>query len=249
MRRFYDERAIINPVGAKLGDAETAVVTWSDHLFRELIAIYGAKELFELPGCSTLTVYEFYHGGKRMLAFKSSVGAPATVSAVEEVLASGVKNIVAFGICGALTDIPTRDLVVPDRAYIDEGTSRHYAEQGEYVEIVNSDKVARFLSGRGASYTKGGVWTTDAFYRETRTRAEHMKARGCVAVDMECSALQTVCDYRGKNLYQFFITADSLSGEEWEPNYILDNHDTADRADIDAVKAAVALAASLKPNV
>ena len=49
-----------------------------------------------------------------------------------------------------------------------------------------------------------------------------MRKNGCVAVDMECSALQIAADFRGKQFYTFFITADSLAGEEWEPNDILE---------------------------
>lgn len=245
MNKFFDEPAIIDPSGMDLGGAKTAVITWSDHLFREIVSLYGAKEIGELPGCSVINMYELTLNGKRILACKSHVGAPATVGAVEEILASGVENLVAFGICGALTDIPTRNLVVPDKAYRDEGTSGFYAEKSDFVKVANCDRVAEHLTRSGASFTVGGVWTTDAFYRETRTRAEYMKARGCIAVDMECSALQTVCDFRGKNLYQFFITADSLAGDKWQPNYILDGNETPDRADVEAVKAAVELAAGL----
>ena len=33
-----------------------------------------------------------------------------------------------------------------------------------------------------------------------------------ICVDMECSAFQAVCDFRGLELYQFVYTADSLNG-------------------------------------
>ena len=243
--KFFKEQAIINPTGIDLGDAKTMVITFSDHLFREIVDIYGAKKLCALPGCATVNIYSFELGGKKLLTYQSPVGAPAAVGAIEEVLASGVDNVVAFGICGALTDIPTRNLVVPTKAYRDEGTSCHYAEKSDFVEVINSDKVAAHLTEIGAKFVKGGVWTTDAFYRETRSRAEYMKSNGCVAVDMECSALQTVCSFRGKNFYTFFITADSLAGDEWQPNYILGENEAHDSADVAAVKAAVTLAAKL----
>ena len=51
------------------------------------------------------------------------------------------------------------------------------------------------------------------------------------------------CDYRGKNFYTFFITADSLAGEKWEPNYILDP--SATDAETAAVAAAIRLAKEL----
>ena len=39
---------------------------------------------------------------------------------------------------------------------------------------------------------------------------------GCIAVDMECSGLQAVCDYRGYEYYTFFYTGDLLDAPEWE---------------------------------
>ena len=53
-------------------------------------------------------------------------------------------------------------------------------------------------------------------YRETMGNRDARVAEGCIAVDMECSALQAVCNFRGMELYQFFYGADSLSGSKWD---------------------------------
>ncbi len=242
MIRFIDEPGIIAPIVGDMG-IKTAVTTFSRHLFGELISKTGAKKIFALPGGVEIDVYEFVHDGKRLAAYMSPVGAPAAVAAMEEMYARGVENIVAFGICGALIDIPTRKLVVPTRAFRDEGTSYHYAAASDYIDLTGSKAVAEYLSSCGLSFVEGATWTTDGFYRETRTRVNEMKANGCIAVDMECSALQAAACYRGKDFYTFFITADSLSGEEWEPNYLLDVKATS--AETVAVAAAVGFAAGL----
>ncbi len=242
MIEFIDEDGIISPEKRDFGTA-VAVTTFSDHLFDELKRRYSAKKIGEIPGGVVVPVYEFETGGKKLIAYQSPVGAPAAVGALEEVAGGSVKSVVAFGICGALVDVPPRSLVVPNRAFRDEGTSYHYRAPSDFIEIKNSARVAAHLKKSGLSHVVGGTWTTDGFYRETRSRAAYMKEKGCIAVDMECSALQAACDYRGYGFYTFFITADSLAGEEWEPNYIL--APDATNAEALAAVCAVELARSL----
>ncbi|MBR2329528.1 MAG: hypothetical protein IKA58_06575 [Clostridia bacterium] len=80
----------------------------------------------------------------------------------------------------------------------------------------------------GIGYVKGKTWTTDAMYRETMGNRDLRVAEGCVAVDMECAALQAVCDFRGMELYQFFYGADSLAGSKWNAR-ILGNYEISKR--------------------
>lgn len=239
---YRDEPGIIEPAGKNLG-IKTAVATFSKHLFDELVLRSGAKRVYMLPGAVECPVYAFDCGGKSIAAYMSPIGAPAAACALEQAAACGVENFVVFGICGALTDIPTRKLVVPTHALRDEGTSRNYTPSGEFIELKNHKTVYGKLSSYGLECECGGCWTTDGFYRETRSAASEAVHKGCIAVDMECAALQAVCDYRGKNFYTFFITADSLAGEKWEPNYILDP--SATDAETAAVAAAIRLAKEL----
>ena len=77
-------------------------------------------------------------------------------------------------------------------------------------------------------YLKGKTWTTDAMYRETMGNRDKRVTEGCIAVDMECSALQAVCNFRGMELYQFFYGADSLNGSKWNAR-ILGNYELSKR--------------------
>lgn len=246
MIEFIDEAGMIAPetTAVELG-TNVAVSTFSDHLFDILIKDFGAKKLCVLPGCASLPIYSINANGKSVVVYKSPVGAPAAVGALEVALASGIEHFITFGICGALVDVPPRTLIVPNRAFRDEGTSYHYLPAAEDISLKNSATVAAHLKASGVSVIEGGAWTTDGFYRETRTRLEYMKARGCVAVDMECSALQAVCDFRKKEFYTLFISADSLAGDEWNANYIMDEQHDRAPADVTAAHAAVALAEKL----
>ena len=253
MIKFIDENGIIDPKNVAPNDDKlselgvtTCIMLFSAHLFDELCVKYSAVKVGCFSGTADMPIYVITVEGKSVAVVKSGIGAPAAVGMAEEILATKcVHNLVAFGICGSLIDVPTRSFVVPDKAFRDEGTSYHYAPPTDYVELNNADYVEHALKKSGLSTVKGGVWTTDGFYRETKTRMNEMKNNGCIAVDMECSALQTLCNFRKKNFYTFFITADSLAGGEWEPNYILDVEKHAAPDEI-GVAAAVKLACELE---
>lgn len=242
MIRYIDEQGMISPIGEELG-IDVAITAYSSHTFGELLNQSGAKKIAAVYGCVDVDMYTFTVDGKKILVYKSPIGAPAAVAAMEEVMACGVKHVVAFGICGSLIPVPPHTFVVPDKAFRDEGTSLHYAPPADCVELKNSKRVADMLEQNGIATVAGGTWTTDGFYRETKTRADEMRACGCVAVDMECSAMEIAANFRGKDFYTFFITADSLAGEEWAPNDILELKVT--NSTTTAAVAAIRLAKSL----
>lgn len=244
MIRFIDEPGMIAPTHRDDIDAELAIATFSPHIFDELLRVTGAKFFRRIPGGCDIDVYMFDLNGKHVMVYRSPVGAPAAAATAEEVFACGVKKIIAFGICGTLIHTPPQTVIVPTKAYRDEGTSYHYMPAAEYIQIKNADTVNNLLNLLGIKTVVGGVWTTDGFYRETRTRADEMRNNGCVSVDMECSALQAVADFRGKQFYTFFISADSLADEEWQSNDIfrLEKTDTTTVACTAAVRIAEAIA-------
>lgn len=244
MIRFIDEPGVIAPMHWDDINAELAITAFSPHIFDELLRVTGAKLLRRIKGGCDVDVYMFTLNGKQVMVYRSPIGAPAAASTAEEVLACGVKKIIAFGICGTLIHTPPQTVIVPTKAYRDEGTSYHYLPAAEYIQVKNADTVNNLLNSLGIKTVVGGVWTTDGFYRETRTRADEMRNNGCVSVDMECSALQAVADFRGKQFYTFFISADSLADEEWQPNDILklEATDTVTIACTAAIRLAEAIA-------
>jgi uridine phosphorylase len=155
---------------------------------------------------------------RQVAVFRSGMGAPFAAAMVEELIARGARNIIVFGSCGVLDErLAAGHYIVPTEAYRDEGTSYHYAAPADYIRIRNADKVAEVLSDRNIPFVKSRIWTTDGLYRETRGNTAARLADGCIAVDMECSALQAVCDLRSCEIYQFVYAEDSLGGDTWEP--------------------------------
>lgn len=151
------------------------------------------------------------------LFYLSPIGAPTTVGILEEIVyAMGIKNIIMYGSAGALDkDITAKKIIVPTKAYRDEGTSYHYAPASEFIDINNHDFVSDILEEIDADYIKGYTWTTDAFYRETQAIYEERKSQGCICVEMEVSAVQAFANLRNINLFTFIYSADSLDHSGW----------------------------------
>jgi len=86
----------------------------------------------------------------------------------------------------------------------------------------------------------GPVWTTDAFYRETRDQVRARQAEGCLAVEMELAGVQAVCDFHGFALYDFLVTGDVLDAPVYEVGELQSaNHD------MDKLRIALELAGTL----
>ena len=56
------------------------------------------------------------------------------------------------------------------------------------------------------------------------------KDQGCICVDMECSAVAAVAQFREKEVFQFFYAADNLDADRWDMRS-LDNRDKLDEKD------------------
>ena len=155
----------------------------------------------------------------RIALFMSGTGASAAVNEYEELFALGIESIVVFGTCGVLdSSIKDCAILLPTLAYRDEGTSFHYAQASQTIAVnVNTHtQMKQFFQTHAIAYREAKVWTTDGFYRETRNKVERMKAAGYTCVDMECSALAALAQFRRKRIAQFFYSADNLDQKQWD---------------------------------
>ena len=149
--------------------------------------------------------------------FMSGAGASVAVNEYEELFALGIEKVVVFGTCGVLdSSIKDCAILLPTLAYRDEGTSFHYAQASQTIAINvgMEEQMKQFFQTRAIAYREAKVWTTDGFYRETRRKVERMKHAGYTCVDMECSALAALAQFRRKRIAQFFYSADNLDQKQ-----------------------------------
>ena len=176
--------------------------------------VYVVKsEIGEYP------LYEIEYQGRRLGVCQAGVGAPLAAGMLEELIAVGCRNFIVCGGSGVLDRaVAVGHLLVPTRAVRDEGTSYHYMPPSREVQAnpAGVAAIVRALRNAGVEYLLCKTWTTDAFYRETPARIRRRKAEGCLAVEMEASALFAVAQFRGVTLGQILYGGDDISGEAWD---------------------------------
>ena len=218
------KRAVINPDNIHQpieGFPDTIVSIFSHHLFDQMLQVLGGTVIGTYHDVDGIfPVYRVEYNGQPFAFVKARLGASACVGSFEDVLAMGGKRIILLGNCGVLDkNIGDMGIIIPTAALRDEGTSYHYAPPADSI-AVNRRYIPLFqqICRRcGYPYTMGVTWTTDAFYRETPARIAARKAMGAICVDMECSAVQAMCDWRGAEFFQFFYAGDNLDHTEWQP--------------------------------
>ena len=167
-----------------------------------------------------MPVYKIRHKSAEVVVAHPGLCGPFSAAVLEELIAFGCRKFIACGSAGVLdSTLAKGTVVVPSAAVRDEGTSYHYispsreiAMEPEVVAIIKS-----VLRAHGVKYRVGKTWTTDAIYRETKTRIAKRKSEGCLTVEMECSALLAVAKFRGVRFGQLLATGDDVSGDEWTP--------------------------------
>ena len=217
-------RAVINPdyIHKPIDDfPETIVSIFSHNLFDSMVEALDGIQIAETHDVEGVwPVYEVTFKGKRLAFYKARLGAPACVGSFEDVLAFGGKRIILLGNCGVLDrNVEDCGIIIPTEAIRDEGTSYHYAPAADTIP-VNRKYIPEFVSVLeefGYPYVTGTTWTTDGFYRETRDKVDSRKKMGAVCVEMECAAMQALCDFRGVEFFQFFYAGDNLDHSDWDP--------------------------------
>ena len=181
--------------------------------FNPVIVAYITSANGKIP------VYKIIYKEIEIALFMSRVGGAACTVAYEEVIAMGIEKLIMFGTCGVLKkEIEDLAIIIPTSAFRDEGTSYHYAQASDEIDVnlKYKDKFITILNKHNYSYTCGKTWTTDAPYRETKSKVEKRRADDALCVEMECASMAAVSQFRNKDVFQFLYAADNLDSTEWD---------------------------------
>lgn len=199
---------------------EVAVGVFSRHLFNDIISKYQCKNVGYMCNANMESdIYILKYKDSEITFFLAGVGAPHTAGEIEELSFNGVKTFIIFGNCGVLdSTIPDCGIIIPNKAYREDGTSYHYLDCGDEIELSDKYKniFKEILKEYDFDYREGATWTTDAFYRETRDKVDYFKNKGCLCVEMEASAIASVCEYKGLDYFTFYYAGDNLDSIEWD---------------------------------
>jgi len=162
------------------------------------------------------------YGGVEICVYRLYIGAPAAAMAMELLIAAGIRKFLVFGGCGAVhPSVRIYDIVVPTWGVREEGTSYHYLpphvvpKPSERIVEILRRELEPITESLGIGLHLGGVWTTDAIFRQTRDKVRKYGSMGVLAVDMESTALMTIAMYRGVELGITLVVTDELYGERW----------------------------------
>ena len=144
----------------------------------------------------------FLHGG---------YGAPAVTCTVETLRVLGVEEVFLVGLAGGFCeDTQVGDVLLPPAIWSEEGVSRHYLEDPGFAQVDSPrplTELADCFREKGFTAKLEKTVSTDAVYRQTFYKETLWREKGCVAVDMEASALVNLCNvYRLKSTVALMVS-------------------------------------------
>ena len=144
-----------------------------------------------------------YYKGVKISSCSTGMGCPSAAIASEELINIGAECLIRIGsTAGLQPGIKIGDLIISTASMKNEGTSKFYVPN-EFPAVADFElthtmvQVAKELQkelGYGLHY--GINATDDSFYGETPEWIEKLSKLGCLNVDMESSAIYTVCHRR-----------------------------------------------------
>ncbi|HTW55319.1 MAG TPA: nucleoside phosphorylase [Thermoplasmata archaeon] len=193
----------------------SCVVLWNPRVAESLARRIHAEPVAAIPRTWSVP------GTRGQVGFTvpRGVGAPTTVIHLEELVAAGSRRFIGVGFAGGIApDAVPGEVVVPDRAIRDEGTSHHYAPAHVVAEPSRPLRrwVESLLRRSGIPFRTGPNWTIDAPYRETVAELRHYRADGVLTVEMEASAMFLFARARRVPIASALVVSDRLSERGWE---------------------------------
>jgi uridine phosphorylase len=216
---ILEPRRLLKPIDIP----EHAVVCFFQDVITQLSQRHTTRIIKHLKSeFGTHPIYEADIEGKRLAVFHPGIGGPLAGGILEEVIALGSTKFIACGGAGVLDGtLAVGHVIVPNAAVRDEGTSYHYLPPGREV-AASPEAVAAIetvLKAHQCDYVVGKTWTTDAIYRETRTKVQRRRAEGCLTVEMEAASFFAIAQFRKVQFAQLLYGGDDVSSEKWDSRH------------------------------
>jgi purine-nucleoside phosphorylase len=155
--------------------------------------------------------------GRQVAVVNPGFGASAAVLTLEETFRRGYRDFLFLGACGGLAkDLKIGDIILPDEAISEEGTSPLYTSAGPRFKAnaALADLLDSTAASLGTAIRRGLIWTTDAPYMETPAKITKYRKQGAIGVEMETSALFAVAGLRKARAAGLLVVSDLLH-KEW----------------------------------
>ncbi len=230
---YSEGEGLVKPCGIKKLDGSRdknfklphiAVGVFSDYLLKDIVEKFECTKVgvISCANCKR-PVYIMKYKDIKITLFLAGVSGPWITSDIEELSINGVDTFVILGNCGVLDrNIENCSIIIPNKAFRDEGISYHYLPDSESIEMNTEYKelFKQVLNENDFKYEEGATWTTDGFYRETREKMQMFQKKGAICVEMEGASIAAVCAYKDLKYFTFYYAGDNLDAVEWEARSI-----------------------------
>ncbi len=202
-------------LGAKLGDIAKTVLMPGDPLRAEFIAETFLKDVKKYNTVRGMSGYTGTYNGVEVSVQASGMGCPSMgIYSYELFSGYEVENIIRIGTAGSLKE----DLIIGD-VVIGLGSSgnSNFAEQynlpGTFAPIADFGLVrtaVEMSEKMSCSYKVGNIVCSDVFYDDNPTSIEKWMKMGCLAVEMESTALYLNAARLGKKALCLLTISDEI---------------------------------------
>jgi uridine phosphorylase len=163
----------------------------------------------------TFLGYTFWTGtykGRKVTVGNGGFYAPDSALVTEMLCAGGIKTLIRLGSCGSLSkDMNIGDYILVTDVLRGDGATQYYVDDNfvpKISEDVNSALETVFK--QAGVVHKGGIWTTDAIFKETKEIVNPYIEKGAVAVDMVTSPFVTVANLYKRKVGAICVVSDNL---------------------------------------
>lgn len=187
----------------KLGEISSLVVVVGDPFRTEIVAKL-CEEYKEISWNREYRTFNCTYHGVKITICSHGIGGPGAAICFEELIKLGAKTIIRLGTCGSLKPdiISQGDLLVSIAATREDGHTQYYVPSN-FPAVADPEIVVTLKREaqkvEGAKVFTGITHTSAVFYPGPATGSNlQMNAdAGCLAVEMENSALFTIASVRG----------------------------------------------------
>ena len=241
-------------IGLKPGDVGKYVILPGDPKRCVKIAEYFDNAVL-IADNREYTTYSGYLNGEKVSVTSTGIGGPSAAIALEELVNVGAETFIRVGTCGGIdTNVQGGDVVIATGAVRMEGTSKEYAPI-EFPAVANINVTnALIKSAENLNFNAhvGIVQCKDSFYGqhnpermpvdyELKNKWEAWKRLGCLASEMESSALFVVASFLKVKIGSVFLTVANQEREKLGlENPVVHDTDKAIKTAIEALKILIA---------
>ena len=202
---------LLSSLQFKEGDfGEVALVSGQQHRAKMCLSrLENCVKNFTFLG---YTFWSGFYKGKKVTVGNGGFYAPDSAFVTELLCVGGVNSLVRLGSCGALRqDINVGDYILATDIIRGDGATRYYVEDNfeSKVDSGLTSKIEEVFKIAGVLH-RGGVWTTDALFKETKEIVNPYIEKGAIAVDMVTSPFITVANLYKRKAAAVLAVSDNL---------------------------------------